>query len=463
MLQFNWISEALQNREERFNDAANEALKAVANKLEKLDAAKLLRQYRSYIENPTINNNVKIDSASSVEYIQDLNSCIDPTERINPLNYIELKYEAYRKRDIYLQIAVSSIFNTEPIQNKINFPYINNLLGKELLMNGINTDFECAVRLPRNARTYQAPTSNAINIFSKADYKTYLFSSDPLGRTAELYLYFPNKRNYILSKMQMMLIASLSFIAVMIICFGLAIRTIFHQKLVSQMRTDFINNMTHELKTPISTISLASEMIKAHSTGLKNPQILKYSNIIFDENKRLGRQVDKVLEMAVIDRGQMRLNVIKLNMHDIILQAKQKTELKMQDRGGIVETHLNAAEPEIEGDKVHITNIIFNILDNAVKYTGDSPVIKIYTQNMEHGVEVSIEDNGIGMDEEAQTKIFDKFYRVPTGDIHDVKGFGLGLSYVKKILEVHHGSIKVKSSLKKGTTFTIFIPFKFIS
>lgn len=462
MLQFNWISEALQNREEGFKDSVNQALRAVADKLEKEEFRRSLIQHKGFIQNPD-DNMVKIDSASAVEYILEYNSCVKPKKQINPMNYYELRSEAYRRKDIGLEISISSIFNPKPIEEKIDYKVMNSLLGKELLMNGINTNYECAIIVPSSNRVYADNPSNALNVFNKAEYKTYLFSSNPFGRTAELFLHFPNKRNYLLSKVQLMLLASLSFIAVMIICFALAIRTIFRQKLVSQMRTDFINNMTHELKTPISTISLASEMIKAHSAGINNKQMLKYSNIIFDENKRLGRQVDKVLEMAVIDRGQMKLSITKLNLHDIILQAKQKTELKMEDRGGLVETYLNANEPEIEGDKVHITNIIFNLLDNAVKYTGESPVINIYTQNMEHGVEVSIEDNGIGMNEEAQTKIFDKFYRVPTGDIHDVKGFGLGLSYVKKILEVHHGSIKVKSALKKGTTFTIFIPFKFIS
>jgi len=468
MLQFNWISESLQNREERFNDSVNQALRSVARKIKEREAAKVVYNNRSRIQYARVNNlYIERDSVGNIEYIKYMQSCADPEILLSTQSMELWMSDVYSNintnGDIIDRLAFDMTFNTEPFEKKINYNIIHNLLGKELLMNGISTEYKCAVRIPGNNRILASnpPPAETWEIFN-SNYKTFLFTSNPLKKPAELFLYFPNKRNYLLSKIQMMLIASLSFIAVMIICFGLAIRTIFRQKLVSQMRTDFINNMTHELKTPISTISLASEMIKAQGGKLENPQILKYSNIIFDENKRLGRQVDKVLEMAVIDRGQMRLNIAKLNMHDIIRQAKQKTELKMQDRGGIVKSYLNADNPEIEGDKVHITNIIFNILDNAVKYTGESPVIKIYTQNMEHGVEVSIEDNGIGMDEEAQTKIFDKFYRVPTGNVHDVKGFGLGLSYVKKILEVHHGSIKVKSALKKGTTFTLFIPFKFI-
>jgi len=465
MLQFNWISESFQIREERFDDSVNQALSAVAKKIEDMEAANVSRQnkkiIRNYLNSPGPYT-FERDSVSDIEYVEYHNSCSNPEHHISIETANIVFKEIERRGDVIGYIGFRWLLNPEPIEKKISYEFVNELLGRELFMNDIKTNYECAVKIPRNNRLLFNNTLDGKTLLN-AEYKTFLFSSNPYQRPAELYLHFPNKRNYLLSKIQMMLIASLSFIAVMIICFAIAIRTIFRQKLVSQMRTDFINNMTHELKTPISTISLASEMIKAHSAGINNPQILKYSNIIFDENKRLGRQVDKVLEMAVIDRGQMKLNVIKLNLHDIILQAKQKTELKMADRNGIVETYLNAKEPEIEGDKVHITNIIFNLLDNAVKYTGDSPVIKIYTQNMEHGVEVSIEDNGIGMDEEAQTRIFDKFYRVPTGDIHDVKGFGLGLSYVKKILEVHQGTIKVKSALKKGTTFTFFIPFKFIS
>ncbi len=465
MIQFTWISESLQNREERFNDSVNQALSAVANKIEDIEAANVSRQNKRTIRNYLNSTDpyiIEHDSVSDIEYVLYHNSCSNPEYHINIETARAVFKEIKRRGDVISYIGFRWLLNPEPIENRISYEFVNELLGRELYMNDIKTNYECAIKIPRNNRLLINNSLDPRTLLD-AEYKTFLFSSNPYQRPAELFLHFPNKRNYLLSKIQLMLIASLSFIAVMIICFGLAIRTIFRQKLVSQMRTDFINNMTHELKTPISTISLASEMIKAHSSGIKNPQILKYSNIIFDENKRLGRQVDKVLEMAVIDRGQMRLSITKLNIHDIILQAKQKTELKMEDRSGIVETYLNAQEPEIEGDKVHITNIIFNLLDNAVKYTGDSPVIKIYTQNMEHGVEISIEDNGIGMNDEAQTKIFDKFYRVPTGDIHDVKGFGLGLSYVKKILEVHHGTIKVKSALKKGTTFTIFIPFKFIN
>jgi len=316
---------------------------------------------------------IERDSVSDVEYIKHFNTCVDPEYQVNLQRIDLVKQEIDRRGDLIGNIVYSWMFNTKPIEKRINYSLVNDLLGRELLMNGINTEYECAIRIPRNNRILINNPSDGLRLLN-ADYKTFLYSSDPFQRAAELFLHFPNKRNYLLSKIQMMLLASLSFIAVMIICFAIAIRTIFRQKLVSQMRTDFINNMTHELKTPISTISLASEMIKAHSAGINNKQMLKYSNIIFDENKRLGRQVDKVLEMAVIDRGQMRLNVVKLNLHDIIVQAKQKTELKMEDRGGVVETFLNANEPEIEGDKVHITNIIFNLLDNAVKYTGESPV-----------------------------------------------------------------------------------------
>lgn len=470
MMQFNWISESFQNREERFNDSVTKTLNTVAKKLEEKEAANIVIQNKSILRSYTRSSGysqeynegftIRKDSVSDIEYIIDFNTCIDPEQRVNLQRTMLVKQEIDRRSNIIGSIAFKWLFNTSPVETRIDREYVDDLLVKELLMNGIDTEYEFAVRIPKNNRLVLSENSKGIDALN-SPHKTYLYSSDPFSRAAELFLYFPNKRNFLLSKIQLMLIASLSFIAVTIICFGLAIRTIFRQKLVSQMRTDFINNMTHELKTPISTISLASEMIKAHSAGLKNPQLIKYSSIIFEENKRLGMQVDKVLEMAVIDRGQMRLNITKVNLHSIIEDAKKNTKLKTRERDGIVEIYLNAETPEVEGDKVHLANIIFNLLDNAVKYTGDSPVIKIYTQNMEHGVEVSIEDNGIGMNEEAQTRIFDKFYRVPTGDIHDVKGFGLGLSYVKKILEVHHGTIKVKSTLKKGTTFTIFIPFKF--
>lgn len=289
-------------------------------------------------------------------------------------------------------------------------------------------------------------------------HKVRLFDTDPFNRGAELFLHFPNQRKYLLSTMWLMLASSMVFILVSIICFAITIYTIFRQKRLSEMKTDFINNMTHELKTPISTISLASEMIKAQGASV-NEQVRKYSNIIFDENKRLGNQVDRVLQMALIDRGEMKLKLADIDINEIIEAAMQKINLQVKELNGQVKSVLNASPSSLNGDRVHITNVIYNLLENAVKYSKGSPEIKISTENTNNGIQISVEDNGIGMSKEQQQRIFDKFYRVPTGNLHDVKGFGLGLSYVKKIIDAHEGAVFVKSEIGKGSKFTIELPF----
>lgn len=467
MLQFNWISESLQSREERFNDSVNEALHSVSHRVEENEAAEQAQRHRlelqEYLFGPKRNAGIKMDSVSGLAYIEDLNSCIDPNKNVSTKRMLKILMEIERKGDLLSSIAANWLFDVRPIEQRLDYDYINELIGQELEFNGVDAKYHYAVWDPHRKRILTSKANLNSEILTevyKTNYKTLLYHSDPFNRYAELLVYFPNKRTYLLSNIQFMLLASLAFILVTIICFAIAISTIFRQKKISQMRTDFINNMTHELKTPISTISLASEMIKAHSSGINNTQMLKYSNIIFDENKRLGRQVDKVLEMAAIDRGEMSLKLLNININDIVQEVKLKSEIKLQDREGKIETFLNAENPTIVGDKVHITNLVHNLVGNALKYTHTNPTIKIFTQNIDNGVEVSVEDNGIGMSEESQKRIFDKFYRVPTGNVHNVKGFGLGLSYVKKILEAHNGTIKVKSALNKGTTFTFFIPSK---
>lgn len=513
IIQFNWINESVQAREAHFNETVNKILHNISHKVESKEAAEIAIQRlqkvknvngSEFIINDSINNAGKWDreitisqyptsdklqtcckelncehqmvregdterhistiivrdSVYGVEWLENFNSCIDPKTVIAEQQFKMIKKEIEKKEDFITELAFSMVFNDEPIENRIDSAMVNKIIHQELAINGITTDFQYAVRIPQNNRLVASEISNLDANILNTRHKTVLFGSDPFNRSAELLLYFPNQRKYLLSKMWLMLSSSLVFILVTIICFAITIYTIFRQKQLSEMKTDFINNMTHELKTPISTISLASEMIKAHSSSTSNSPILKYSNIIFDENKRLGKQVDRVLQMAVIDRGEMKLEIDELNIHDIISAATQKVRLKVAERNGKIANELTADNAVISGDKVHITNVIYNLLDNANKYTSEKPTINIATRNFGNGIEIDIEDNGIGMSSDQQNKIFDKFYRVPTGNVHDVKGFGLGLSYVKKIIDAHGGTIKVKSELAKGSLFTIFLPFK---
>ena len=273
-----------------------------------------------------------------------------------------------------------------------------------------------------------------------------------------LSVFFPNKNKSLFSQISIWIVLSVLFLFVITAAFTFIIFSIYRQKKISEIKNDFINNMTHEFKTPISTISLASEMLMKNSKNPSGENILKYSKIIFDENQRMQSQVELVLQTALIDRGQLRLNKELTDLHDLIHSAVDSFCLESCEKDAEFVYNLTASKFNLNIDRVHIRNVIENIIDNAIKYTSDKPKIRISTKNTDNGLQVAIADNGIGMQRDAQKKIFDKFFRVSTGNIHDVKGFGLGLYYVKTIIEAHSGKVDVESSLNNGSTFYVFLP-----
>ncbi|MCL4130558.1 UNVERIFIED_CONTAM: hypothetical protein GTU68_031224 [Idotea baltica] len=283
-------------------------------------------------------------------------------------------------------------------------------------------------------------------------YNVKLFPNDALQQEQFLYVYFPKKENFIMGNMWSVFGSSLLLILMIGGIFFSSVNTMLKQKKLSIIKNDFINNMTHEFKTPISTISLAVEVMK-DAKMTSDPD--RYLNIIKDENSRLGSQVEKVLQMALLDKGHVTLNQTSVDLHETIEQVCQNIGVQIDNNEGVLELDLKASNPEIIADEVHMTNVIYNLMDNANKYSPEKPVIKVATKDISGGVAVIISDQGIGMKKEQLSKIFDKFYRVSTGNVHDVKGFGLGLSYVKKMMDLHHGNIKVNSTIGKGTTFEL--------
>jgi two-component system phosphate regulon sensor histidine kinase PhoR len=276
-----------------------------------------------------------------------------------------------------------------------------------------------------------------------------------------LSVFFPDQNKYLLRTMWLLLTVSALFILVIIFSFSFTVSTIIRQKKVSEIKNDFINNMTHELKTPISTISLACQALKDPDIKNRVGIVDSYINVIADENKRLAMVVENVLRTAVMDKGELKLKIVDLNVNEVVDQVLQNMKLQLEQRGGSFITDLQADQPYVQADMVHLTNVVFNLVDNALKYTEKIPVIKVGTRNEANGLVLFVEDNGIGISKENQRKIFDKLYRVPTGNIHNVKGFGLGLSYVKAIVDKHSGWITVKSELNKGSRFEIHIPHKY--
>jgi two-component system phosphate regulon sensor histidine kinase PhoR len=286
-----------------------------------------------------------------------------------------------------------------------------------------------------------------------------LFQADIYTSPEYLLIHFPREKQFLLTELWGMLLISIILIIVIFYSFTYTIATIFRQKRLSEMKNDFINNMTPEFKTPISTISLACEALSDKELRGSGEFLDSYLSMIQEENKRLAGMAEKILQTAVIDKGQLKMNKETINLHEIITDVIKNLRIQVEIKDGEIKRRLKATNSQIEGDKVHVTNLVYNLLDNANKYSPKRPVIRIITENVSNGIVMTIEDNGIGIGKNEQKKIFDKLYRVPTGNIHEVRGFGLGLNYVKAIVEEHHGKISLESEVNRGTKFRVFLPF----
>ncbi|MCB9189101.1 MAG: HAMP domain-containing histidine kinase [Flavobacteriales bacterium] len=274
-------------------------------------------------------------------------------------------------------------------------------------------------------------------------------------------VYFPDRLDVVIDekdKLSSGLIWSTMLIGVILIVFAVTIFTILKQKKLSEVKTDFINNMTHELKTPISTIALSSDVLRKVNSDTDLDRIRQYASIIYAENSRLEAQVERVLQLAKLEKNKIQLKKESIALHGLIKKCVESFELVVKQKSGSLTVHLDAQSDQIYGDKVHITNVIQNLLDNATKYSQDVPEIIVRTSNENKSLVIEVEDKGKGMTSEQTKQIFEKFYRVPTGSVHDVKGFGLGLFYVREIVRAHNGRIEVESELGIGSIFKIFIP-----
>jgi two-component system phosphate regulon sensor histidine kinase PhoR len=268
---------------------------------------------------------------------------------------------------------------------------------------------------------------------------------------------FPNKGNLILKNMSVTLVSSATLLLMLIGCFAYTIFIILRQKKISEMKTDFINNMTHEFKTPVATIMIASEALKDPEVTEDTSRIRKLAGIIYDENVRLGNHIEQVLNIAKIDREDLKLEHKDIEMNDLIAAVVDSMELQLQKKDIKVTMELKAQRATVKGDELHLSNVIFNLMDNAIKYSSVDPEIHITTHNSGQNLVINVRDNGIGMNRDQLSKIFEQFYRIPTGNLHDVKGFGLGLSYVSNIIKLLHGTIHVKSERSKGSEFEIIL------
>jgi two-component system phosphate regulon sensor histidine kinase PhoR len=331
------------------------------------------------------------------------------------------------------------------------------------------TNFEFAI-LNRNSITsnYEMQTLNFSKLLADtARNRTFWFPlSAPSGSIAEglvadeeLWEIVPNVKSFLLESMSWMITGSVLFTLVICTAFFITVRTMLRQKKLSEIKSDFINNMTHEFKTPLATISLAVDALKNDKVWRSKEKMDYFSSIIKDENKRMNKQVETILQAALLDKQEVQLNMKPQHVHEVINRVMDNFRLQMEDKNGKAELSAGAAKDVIEADEVHFTNLLSNLIDNAIKYSKDSGLhIRVCTQNTGNAIRIKIEDNGIGMTKETVNRIFEKFYRAHTGNLHNVKGFGLGLSYVKTMVEAQKGKIKVESTPGKGSTFTLEFP-----
>lgn len=426
LMQVYWVKNAFELKRQHFEQNVGEALTAVSYKLERIRMHERMK------------NRVQVYQ----DFISDSNGTMIKQQKV--------------VRDMFNEFFTMN-FCMKPVE-AIDTALVDSLLREELRSKMIDADYKFAI-LPYIAHPIlyaKMSTKNPALYGSK--YKVSLYAGNMFSDPLMLSVIFPNEKNYILKTMWVMLACSAIFILIIIYSFSYTVTTIFRQKKLSDIKNDFINNMTHEFKTPISTISLACEVLNDRSIEKNQERTDNYVKMINDENKRLGLLVESILQTAVLDKGEFKLKVSEVDVHEVILQAISNIRLAVSKREGEIVTELDAVHHIIDADKVHLTNVVYNLLDNALKYSSENPYIKVTTKNSTNGISVSVSDKGIGISKENQKKIFEKLYRVPTGNVHNVKGFGLGLSYVKAIIEKHNGTISIDSETGNGSTFTLHLP-----
>lgn len=334
---------------------------------------------------------------------------------------------------------------------------LQKVLTKELSEKNITIDFEFGI-VRDSIVEFPKPVTDSLKV-ANTIFKASLYPNDIFQKNIQLAVYFPDRESFVYRSLNWLLIASFFFSLFILISFSLSIFYILRQKKISEMKSDFINNMTHEFKTPIATISVASDSIVSEKV-LGDPDRIKYFvGMIKKENTRMNRQVEDILTIARLDRKDFEFNWEAIDVHELINDAVQGIILQVEKRGGKIDLKLDAINSMVTTDRMHCTNVVYNLIDNAIKYSDDAPEISVVTTNQKNGVLISIIDNGIGMTKVVQGKIFERFYRQTSGNIHNVKGFGLGLSYVKAVLEANRGTISVQSEPGKGSKFDVFLPF----
>ncbi len=503
LVQVYWFDKSFENNEEQFKFHVKQVLGNVADKLQKQEAYNFYEQYNhvkdsmgkapkrsDFLElflyqrdtrtNETIiySNNIisddygvspsffdkNADSKASIKKYTSksktevYNQGIDNPnlrQKIAPDMKVEKTASLDSWKDAQFEMLYKDMAALKPIQERVSVDKLQKLLADELIEYGVKTPFEFNVYSNGLATKIK---SEHFNYDRSATYSIPVFIDNEGNNKYQLLVTFPQKKKFLFSELISICLLSIIFTLVIIVAYSSALSQLIKQRQISEIKTDFINNMTHEFKTPIATINLALDAIKNPKVIDDKEKVQRYLQMIRDENKRMHAQVENVLRISKLEKKELEINKETNDIHDIIQDAIEHVSLIVEDRNGTIISHLDAKRTSVLLNDVHFTNVLVNILDNAIKYSPNEPIIDIYTENVKEFIIIKIKDHGAGMTKAAQKRIFEKFYREHTGDLHNVKGHGLGLAYVKRIVEDHNSEVFVESEKGKGSTFIIKVP-----
>ena len=487
IVQIYWIQNALELKESQFDENIKRTMARVVHRLEKIEALNYINgQWKNFTKvNPHISpsgfrQSIQISNNPDGFSVKLYNN-IGPNNKSNKANcnnkicldyenggscwdtvvHVDSVYDIISKKTNLIEDVINEMVYVNvnvDIKNRLSLPLLDSILKIELSNAGIDANYEYAV-----FDIFNYPVLGKFNdilpIF-KSKYFAKLYPNDFMFKPYFIKMFFPNQKSYLFKQAGFVLALSATLILLVIFVFFYSIRIIIKQKQLSEIKTDFVNNMTHELKTPISTIAIACEALGDPQVSSNEDTNKTFLKVIRDENKRLGSMVETILHNAVYEKSKFKLKPELSDLHSVIEESIGNFEMQVIQKGGTITKELTAESTMLMIDRFHLGNVFLNMLDNANKYSPEIPEISIKTYNDNDGIYISFIDKGIGISKENQNKIFDKFYRVPTGNVHDVKGFGLGLSYSFNIIAKHNGKIDVKSEKDHGSEFTIFLPYK---
>nr|WP_314839665.1 HAMP domain-containing sensor histidine kinase [uncultured Flavobacterium sp.] len=503
LVQVYWFNNSFENNDEQFKFHVKQVLGNVAEKIQKQEAYNFYDKINHYKD--STGKVPKRDDILEFYYVQKnpktnktiiySNSIISEDYKISP-SFFDKKFDsekfktfsAKRVTEVYSDKSIDKIGGNQslipdikieksgnlnvldnasfeifykdfasvlPIQERVTKETLNKMIRKELLESGVDTKFEFSVYNNNLATNVK---SGDFKYNKEATYSIPVFTDNEGNSKYQLLVTFPQKKKFLLSELVSITILSIVFTLIIIIAYSSALNQLIRQRQISEIKNDFINNMTHEFKTPIATINLALDAIKNPKIIDDKDKVLRYLQMIKDENKRMHAQVENVLRISKLEKKELDISKESNNIHEIIEDAIDHVNLIIEDRQGTIKCDFKAVRTTVLINDVHFTNVIVNILENAVKYSPNTPEIEILTENIKDMVIIKVKDKGLGMSKVAQKRVFEKFYREHTGDIHNVKGHGLGLAYVKRIVDDHNGHVYVESEKGKGSTFIIKLP-----